>query len=132
YGSRSQNIDIRRTQNDAQPYVVFNSKDIERSGAATAEEFLKQRLTANSVTETASQGFDTPLGLNGGGASAINLRGLGANETLVLIDGRRVAPSYVQALGGQPDINGIPVSAIDRVEVLPTSASAIYGGVAMG
>src|SRR6185312_2537746 len=73
-----------------------------------------------------------------GTVSSINLRGLGSNETLVLIDGRRTAGLNLGTLVanggslGQPDINGIPLAAIERIEVLPSSASAIYGGAAVG
>src|ERR1700722_932746 len=61
-------------------------------------------------------------------ASGINLRGLGGNATLVLLNGRRLAPT---AQGGTVDISQIPVSAIDRVEILTDGASALYGSDAV-
>lgn len=61
--------------------------------------------------------------------SAINLRGLGQRATLVLLDGRRVAPS---GSGGFVDVSMIPVSAIQRIDVLTDGASAIYGSDAVG
>ncbi len=61
-------------------------------------------------------------------ASGVNLRGLGGNATLVLLNGRRLAPT---ALGGTVDIAQIPVSAIDRVEILTDGASALYGSDAV-
>jgi iron complex outermembrane receptor protein len=128
-GSRTMNVDIRRTADDPQPYIVFDSRDIQRSGAANFEYFLKQRLTANATSSTRSQsGFSQSLGTT----SAINLRGLGANETLILVDGRRRSGISYAGTMTQPDINGIPMSAVERIEVLPSGASAIYGGAAMG
>ena len=50
------------------------------------------------------------------------------NQTLILIDGRRVAEMNYLGSNAQPDINGIPLAAVERIEVLPTSASGIYGG----
>lgn len=132
-GSKIMNVDVKRTEDDAQPYTIFTSQQIEQSGATNAEEFLKQQLTMNTAQQTAAQGVTS---FNNGTTSAIDLRGLGANETLVLIDGRRAANfrsnPFFGDQQGQPDINGIPISAIERIEVLPSSASAIYGGAAMG
>jgi outer membrane receptor protein involved in Fe transport len=57
---------------------------------------------------------------------------LGANHTLILVDGRRLANWNQLGEGNQADINGIPLAAIDRIEVLPASASGIYGANAVG
>jgi iron complex outermembrane receptor protein len=130
-GSPILNVDVKRTEDDVQPYTIFDSQTLEQSGATDVEEFLKQRLTMNTSFQTNSQVY---AGFNGN-TSSINLRGLGANETLVLVDGRRSAGVFtISGVGGlgQPDINGIPLSAIERIEVLPSSASAIYGGAAVG
>ncbi len=66
---------------------------------------------------------------NNGAGSAVNIRGLGAESTLVLVNGRRVAPA---SGGAFVDVSQIPVSAVDRVEVLPDGASALYGSDAVG
>jgi outer membrane receptor protein involved in Fe transport len=131
-GSRIMNVDVKRTVDDVQPYYILDSQMIEQSGATDAEDFLRQRLTMNTTFAASSQTYGSP----NGNTSSINLRGLGINETLILIDGRRVA-GYTPANGafgvaGQPDINGIPLAAIERIEVLPGNASAIYGGAAVG
>jgi iron complex outermembrane recepter protein len=130
-GSRILNLDVTRTEDDVQPYTIFDAKTIQQSGAVNVEDFLKQQLTQNTVGFTNSQ---VPGAL--GNTSSIDLRGLGTNETLVLVDGRRLAgvQQYGGSInnGGQPDINGIPLAAIERIEVLPSSASAIYGGSALG
>jgi outer membrane receptor protein involved in Fe transport len=62
-------------------------------------------------------------------SSGVNLRGLGPSATLVLLNGRRLAPT---AVGASVDISQIPVSAIDRVEILTDGASATYGSDAIG
>jgi len=131
------NVDIPRTINDARPYYIFDSKAIDRSGVTDLEAFLKKNVTMNAVFQSANQqaggdlsGFDGTL--VAGVYSAVDLRGLGANKTLVLINGRHVPGISLPGNGGQPDLNGIPLSAIDRVEILPSSASGIYGGGAIG
>lgn len=122
------NVDIRRTEDEIQPRVIFDREDITRSGAQNVEEFLRRRMTAVTSFVANSQ---AATGGNGN-LSSIDLRGLGDDETLILIDGRRVAGLTNGAGVLQPDINGIPVSAIERIEVLPSSASGIYGGGATG
>lgn len=124
------NIDIPRTISDAQPYYIFDSNTINHSGAVNVEDFLKLRLTMNTVAQTNSQRLASDSTANQ--ASTINLRGLGPENTLILVNGRRVASTKRLDSFGQPDLNGVPMSAIDRIEVLPTSASAIYGGSALG
>ncbi|RYE03872.1 MAG: hypothetical protein EOP61_02890 [Sphingomonadales bacterium] len=128
-GSRTQNVDIRRTEDDAQPYVVFTREEVAASQATTVEEFLRTRLPQNS----GAGGPSTQFVGNGPPYSQFNLRGLGSNQTLILVNGRRLA-----ALGNenfaprQSDINGIPMGSIERIEVLPSSAGGIYGGQAVG
>lgn len=125
--SKLLNMDIPRSRNDPQPYVIFNREKIEQSGAPTLEEFFKQRLTMNVVGQTSAQGGPLSLGF-----SRINLRGLGIAQTLILVDGHRMATPAPQGFPYQPDLNYIPLAAIERIEVLPTTASGIYGGSATG
>lgn len=130
-GSRSLNTDIFRSEDDIQPYVVFDREEIEQSLALNIEEFLNTRLPMNASRGTASRNY---AGTNDGNRSSFDLRGLGANQTLILINGRR-APGVQGERGtdlAQPDVNGIPIAAIERIEVLPTTASGIYGGGATG
>jgi outer membrane receptor protein involved in Fe transport len=126
-GSRMLNTDIPRTIDDPQPYVIFNREVIEQSGAVDVNDFLKNRLTMNSAGASAAQS-----GNSAGAISGVNLRGLGENQTLILIDGRRAAKTSTGFTPGQADLNTIPLAAIERIEVLPTTASAIYGGAATG
>lgn len=124
-GSSILNLDIVRTEDDVQSYTVIDSQTIKESGAIDLEDFLRQQLSSDTQTYTQRQ----EPGLTSGNTSLINLRGLGPNETLILIDGRRAA----SPLGNyQTDINGIPLSAIERIEVLSGPGSAIYGGAALG
>ena len=126
-GAKTINADIRRTEDDTQPYVVFDSQEIRRSQAVSLDDFLKTRLPMNTTQQSNNQ---SPT--NVAGTSQISLRGLGANQTLILLDGRRMANSYNQGVFVQPDVNSIPLSAIERIEVLPSTASGIYGGGATG
>jgi iron complex outermembrane recepter protein len=132
FGRKTLNMDIQRTRDDVQPYVVFSGDSIERSGATSLEDFLRTQLPMNSVADTNSQTAGSLLGAT----SQVNLRGLGANQTLILVDGRRLPSINASNIGSggfnQPDVNGIPLSAIERIEVLPTTASGIYGGAATG
>ncbi len=133
FGRKTLNMDIQRTRDDVQPYVVYGRDSIERSGATSLEDFFRTQLPMNSViTGPNAQTAGSFLG----STSEVNLRGLGANQTLILVDGRRLPSINASVVGNsgfnQPDINGIPLSAIERIEVLPTTASGIYGGSATG
>lgn len=136
-GSRSQNVDVRRTEDDPQPYVVFDRRDIENSSAGNLEEFFRSRLPQNTqpgLSRQAANPQSPSDTINSNNVSEINLRGLGATQTLILIDGRR-APRVLGSGGArftQADINGIPLGAIERIEVLPSTAGGIYGGGAVG
>lgn len=121
---------IRRTDAEtASPVQVITKQEIEQSGKGTVAEYL-QTLTADgqgSVPFTYGRGFA------GGSAAGISLRGLGANATLVLVNGRRVAPAVLadDAQRMFVDLNQIPMEAVERIEVLKDGASAIYGSDAV-
>lgn len=110
--------------------VNFSRTDIERSGLATTEDFLRTvpQVFGGGPTE------DTVLGREAGTNSAhgagINIRGLDAGATLVLIDGKRIAPSGTA--GAFDDISNIPLSIIDHIDLLPDGVSARYGADAIG
>lgn len=112
------------------PVTVIDRQDIIESGASTVTQIL-QTLPQNfggGPNEATRSGDGANNLLQG---SSINLRGLGADSTLVLINGRRV--STTGTLNGQfVDVSTIPVSAIERVEVLTDGASAVYGSDAIG
>jgi outer membrane cobalamin receptor len=111
------------------PMVRIDRKVIDESGQTTVSELL-QKITV-------SNGGSIPISNNATGftpsATSISLRGLGPEATLVLINGRRVA-NYPVGAGGTTafvDLNSIPLSAVDSVEVLKDGASAIYGADAV-
>lgn len=108
--------------------TVITNKEITQSGHATAAEVLRNisANSANSYNESFSNSFAP-------GASGISLRGLGQKSTLVLLNGRRVANfGFAQNLSDSFfDLNSIPASAIDRIEVLKDGASALYGSDAI-
>ena len=120
---------IRRVQSEtASPVQTVTREDIEKSGKTSVAELLQTLAVDNqgSVPMTFGSGF-------AGGASGISLRGLGAASTLVLVNGRRVAP-YGLADDGQKvfaDLNMIPLEAVERVEILKDGASSIYGSDAI-
>lgn len=110
------------------PLALFDRETIERSGASTTSEFFRDTVfnTAGVIDEQFTQGFAP-------GTSGIDLRGLGVNRTLVLLDGRRL-PIYPFGQEGTQsfvDINSIPLTAIERIEVLKDGASAVYGADAV-
>lgn len=129
-GSQSLNADIERTPDDVRPYVVLSRETIEKSGARNAEDFLRKELTMNYVQKPNNQnpGIQSTVG----DSSIVALRGLVGTETLILIDGRRATTRRSGGNELQTDLNSIPLSAIERIEVLPSSAAGIYGGNATG
>ena len=112
-----------------QAVIVYDSKKIEQSGARTVTEVLK-RLPQNAAGFT--EGVNTGLSFSPG-ASAASLRGLGVSATLVLLNGRRIAPFPLAQNGTDAfaDLNSIPISAVDRIEILKEGASAVYGSDAI-
>src|SRR5438270_7450739 len=106
------------------PVDTYRQEDIQKMGVRSSTD-LVQRLpaaTGASLTENNTNGGD--------GRAEINLRGILAKETLVLIDGRRVAP--VGFAGNTVDLNMFPIGLIDHVDILKDGASAIYGSDAVG
>jgi iron complex outermembrane receptor protein len=124
---------IKRIQSEgALPLQIISRQELERAGITSAEQVVMQlAANANGLDNLASNG-DVIAGAARGnnGATSANLRGQGANATLILLNGRRVAAHGLN--GGVVDLNSIPLSAIDRIEVLKDGASAIYGTDAVG
>jgi iron complex outermembrane receptor protein len=106
------------------PVTVMTRADLTASGRATLGDIL-QALPA------ASNAGNAQVNAGGDGATRINLRGLGAPRTLVLINGRRMVNGGNGA-DAAVDVNAIPLAMIERVEVLKDGASALYGADAVG
>jgi outer membrane receptor protein involved in Fe transport len=124
---------IRGSTDSAFPIAIYTRDVIERSGASTLQEFI-QKIPQN-FNGGASE--STLSAISGGGnagnrvdATGVNLRGLGNDATLVLINGHRVAPGNTE--GNFVDLSMIPLNAVERVEVVTDGASAIYGSDAIG
>ncbi len=121
----SRNTDAERARNDLRPYSAFNRREIERSCATSPQEFLQSRLPSlDASTIFGGQSAVT------GEADQIDLRGMGRDETLIIVDGRRIVGSTFGGPPLQTDIAGIPLEAVERIEVLGTTESARYGGSA--
>ncbi|CAM4311222.1 hypothetical protein F901_01897 [Acinetobacter dispersus] len=109
----------------ASPITIVKVDEILKQGVTTTEEALS-KITANqSNFVTASN-----VGTSKTQGSAANLRGIGANKTLVLLNGRRLAANAYDS--GVTNLNIIPLAMLDRIEVLKDGASAIYGTDAIG
>lgn len=128
-GSNLRGIDLA----EAQPVVVLDREAIDAIGATTVTDLVQQVSETGGGTgnfSTATSGAlqaDSPAGQAG-----VSLRGLGTASTLTLVNGRRIAvSSFANGSENFVDINAIPLAAVDRVEVLTTGASAIYGADAV-
>lgn len=119
---------IRGNTTPTLPQRILDRAYIDASGVSTTAaliETLPQNFSLNTqaglfvpgTTSSAEQG------------ASINLRGIGEGTTLVLLDGHRIAPGFI---GSAVDITGLPLSAIERVEVVTDGASALYGSDAVG
>jgi iron complex outermembrane receptor protein len=109
------------------PVTVIDREAIERSGA-TSVEILLQRIPASAGF--AGNQTNAYWAENGYGTTQVNLRGLGINRTLVLLNGRRVVNGGTGA-NSSVDLNIIPIAMVERIEVLKDGASAIYGADAV-
>ncbi|MGS2722143.1 TonB-dependent receptor domain-containing protein [Porticoccus sp. GXU_MW_L64] len=111
---------IRGVENTASPVFVYNRDQLASRGFTTTSEFLES-LPQNHGNGLSGIGSIT-------GTNRANLRGLGQDNTLVLVNGRRVAAQS----GSGVDLSSIPISAIERIEVLADGASAQYGSESVG
>ena len=110
------------------PVQTISAEQIRRSGKTTLPDLLRSisANTGNSVNEQLTGSFSA-------GTAGISLRGLGQKNTLVLVDGKRVA-NYATAYELQDtfvDLNALPLAAVERIEVLKDGASAVYGSDAI-
>jgi iron complex outermembrane receptor protein len=118
--------------NSALPLQIVTTQEIQRNGINSPEQLLMYLTTNGSGADNLASNADVVSGAQRGtnGLSSANLRGQGNAATLVLLNGRRVAAHGLS--GSAVDVNQIPFSAIERVEVLKDGASAIYGTDAVG
>ncbi|MEI8606135.1 TonB-dependent receptor [Pseudoalteromonas sp. B160] len=125
-GSRIKRTDIEGPS----PVQSISRADIDNMGYDNLQQLLERMPAAgNGTFSTRGNNQDSTAN----GSAAVSLRGLGADATLVLINGRRVAISaFAESITNSfVDINSIPVSAIERIDILKDGASAIYGSDAV-
>lgn len=123
---------IKRTDSETPaPVTLIKREDIERSGATTIDELLRMDPASGAG------GLDD-IGTGNGfaaGTASVSMRGMGSAATLVLINGRRISPAaVVDVNSGQStifNVNSIPMSAIERIEILKSGASSLYGSDAL-
>ena len=124
---------IKRAEKEGtSPIETITAIEIKNSGAATVQQLMRQ-ITA--IGSTAYNDTPTQNGFSRGVAVA-SLRNLSGTSTLILLNGRRITPSaYANPNNGTStlyDLNTIPVSALERVEIFKDGASAVYGSDAIG
>lgn len=125
-GSRIKN----KEYTSSSPVTVITSEKSTSAGLVTAAEVLQSSSVANGSGQTNST-FTGYVVDGGGGINTVSLRGLGAQRSLVLINGRRVPPSGVGGTVAAADLNILPAASIYRYEILKDGASSVYGSDAV-
>ena len=115
----------RSTNTQSQEIITFTIEDMELSGDVSVADALR------SSTMNTLGSFRESSGSSAQSNATLNLRGVGAARTLILLNGRRVVGSPSLGGGGTVNLNMIPFSAVDRIEVIADGASAIYGSDAV-
>ncbi|MDX1391227.1 MAG: TonB-dependent receptor [Rheinheimera sp.] len=127
-GSRLKGVDLE----GANPVQIFDRDDLTSRGYNTLSDFLRDLPQASSAGTFTENGG---VGGNDGspaGSAGVSLRGLGSSSTLVLVNGRRVAvDSFTNGFDSFVNVNAIPMSALERVEILTDGASSVYGSDAI-
>jgi len=120
---------VPRVGDGPAPVTSLDSNYAQRRGATTVQGVLQSLpQSVGSFTPALNAGFNSVPG-----ASSVNLRGLGENNTLVLIDSQRQVPYSIAQNGTSNfvNINSVPLAAVDRIEILRDGASATYGADAI-
>ena len=119
----------RDTYSSISPLQVITTDRQQSVGAFDSAQILQRsESAAGQQIDATFQGFVLD---NGPGSQTLNLRGLGADRTLLLLNGRRLAPSGVEGAPVNPSLNLIPSSLIDRYDLLLDGASSVYGSDAV-
>lgn len=110
--------------------TVITREESTQAGFNTTTEALQSNAVTNGTAQINNTfgGFVTD---GGPGANTLSLRGLGPTRTLLLLNGRRIAPAGTRGSVGSADLNVLPTAVIDRIEVLKAGASSIYGSDAV-
>lgn len=118
-GSRIKRTDLE----GAIPVTVIDRAAIDFSGQTSVSDLLR------NTSFNAAGSFRPQSGSSAQGISQVNLRGLGSERSLILVDGRRLPKS--PSTGNSQDLNSIPMAAVERIEILSDGASAVYGSDAI-
>jgi len=121
-GSRIKQVDMETSS----PVTVITAEDIQISGEPTVADVLNNASANSFGSWRGVSGY----GSGGSATSNVNMRGLGANYTLVLLDGRRM-PGTSSSSGAAADTSRIPMAIVERIEILREGASAVYGSDAV-
>jgi outer membrane receptor protein involved in Fe transport len=122
---------IRRDNfNSPAPVTIVTREEAVAAGFSTTTEVL-QSSSLSAGTAQINNAFGGYVVDGGPGVNTLSLRGLGATRTLVLINGRRVAPAGTRGAVGAADLNVLPAALVDRIEILKDGASSIYGSDAV-
>ena len=117
---------IRRTMDtQSQEIITFTAEDMQLAGNISVTEALRQSTMNSFGSLRESSGSSAQSN------ATFNLRGVGSSRTLILLNGRRTVGSPSLGGGGTVNLNMIPFSAVDRIEVIADGASAVYGSDAI-
>ena len=121
---------LRRDEfTSASPLKVLNIEESIQAGVVDVASIVQRSSVASGTQfDNTFTGFVTD---SGPGAATVNLRGLDAERSLILLNGRRLAPAGVQGAPTRPDLNLIPINMLERTDILTEGASAIYGADAV-
>ncbi|GGW59985.1 TonB-dependent receptor domain-containing protein [Alishewanella tabrizica] len=114
----------------ASPVEVLSADTAISQGLSTLGDLLRSSTVAagsNQITSATSSAISE----GGIGVETVSLRGLGANRTLILLNGRRIGPAGTRGAVSAFDLNIMPLAAVDRVEILKDGASSLYGSDAV-
>ena len=112
------------------PIQVITSEQSTARGLSDTSSILQQSTIAANATQI-NNNFSGFVVNGGAGVNTVSLRGLGADRTLVLVDGQRVGPAGVSGTVGSVDLNTIPATMLDHVDILKDGSSSIYGSDAV-
>jgi iron complex outermembrane receptor protein len=120
---------VRDTYSSISPLQVLSTENQQSIGAFDPAQILQRsEAAAGQQIDATFQGFVLD---NGPGSQTLNLRGLGADRTLLLVNGRRLSPAGVEGAPTVPSINLIPSTLVDRYDLLLDGASSVYGADAV-
>ena len=128
----------RDSYSSATPLQVLDVEAAKRTGITSISEMLQRTTVANGQQINASfngnagaSNASEPPALGGVGSANINLRALGPERTLILVNSKRLGSSGVRGAPAQPDLNLLPMNMVQSVEIITEGASSVYGADAV-